>query len=785
MEATSVHTSVPRVGVSDSGLEALRRYIDYPWLPGPVVAAQEFADFKASISSAEPAPWDESWFKGLQKKYRPPEDKSILCPLATGIPRQQIGLALSLLPPTTRNQVTSTWLQLKLHTLTNGQLFVAFKTLGDVAKHHGNLLFPGYWTFMIDWNLHFGAQPTDDTEDEFTELIESWVSTPKDEDAAGSDRDVMIMRGLDRLERDLGRPHTPGVTMDEFLESPSSWLSNGASDSRKLEGTRSTKFSTYAASTHAQLRVDMFDPEPPHYRVFDKREKGKHRNLISSPWSLFLQMSFVGQQAERRFKKVVPTSLSRDWTPESWLHVMNTMRTKLFVPIDQSKFDHVPSKRVLLRCAEILCKSGTCPFDPEREMISSLILDRLAHATLSYQNNTYSHQRGLLSGWRWTSLMGTMINYAEYLSITDSLAVPRQLKENVCFQGDDALIAVDDWADAISIVRRYMDLLPVNPSKFFIDNRRTEYLRYVVTRNRRIGYYPRAASGIMYANSWAGGAMDPASLASNWSLLYSRGADVKETLYGCARDLCGLLRCRMDEALDLIQTPSSVGGLGWFVPGHQPKLWRRVPFVKRTEVGRERQVIETDYDSIPKHTRDTMVAAAMQRGHSHPMAQVVAKSLSTGLVGIASPERPKQTVVAFSRPKVFIASRANTHYTPGPPQTLLDPLYVNAAVASLDRKGGLRWKDVFRNDDVNWLMARKRNWGMKLFNKWSTGQLTGYAGKCWGDAPDFLAVVRHRVDAEGILPSGHMSMHRVTTRLLELELASRFWLTDVRSRLGA
>jgi len=167
-------------------------------------------------------------------------------------------------------------------------------------------------------------------------------------------------------------------------------------------------------------------------------------------------MSFVGQQAESRFKKVVPTSLSSDWTPESWLHVMNTMRTKLFVPIDQSKFDHVPSKRVLLRCAEILCRSGTCAFDSERVMISKLILDRLAHATLSYNNNTYSHQRGLLSGWRWTSLMGTMINYAEYLSITDSLAVPRQLKENICFQGDDALIAVNDWADAVKIVRRYM-----------------------------------------------------------------------------------------------------------------------------------------------------------------------------------------------------------------------------------------------------------------------------------------------------------------------------------------
>uniref|UniRef100_A0A2V0RBI9 RdRp n=1 Tax=viral metagenome TaxID=1070528 RepID=A0A2V0RBI9_9ZZZZ len=785
METTRVQTSVPRVGITDSGLEVLRRYINYPWLPGAVVAAQEFADFKTSISSAEPAPWDESWFKGLQKKYRPPEDKSNLCPLATGIPRQQMGLALSLLPTTIRNQVTSTWMHLHLHTLTNGQLFIAFKTLGDIAKHHGNLLFPGYWTFMIDWNLHFGAQPTEDTDDEFTDLIESWVSTPKPEDAIGSDRDVMIMRGLDRLESDLGRPDTPGQNIDDFLASPSSWLSNGASDSRKLEGTRATKFSTYAASTNAQLHTDMFDPSCPHYRVFDKREKGKHRNLISSPWSLFLQMSFVGQQAESRFKKVVPTSLSNDWTPESWLHIMDMMRTKLFVPIDQSKFDHVPSKRVLLRCAEILCKSGTCPLDPEREMISKLILDRLANATLSYNNNTYSHQRGLLSGWRWTSLMGTMINYAEYLSITDSLAVPRQLKANVCFQGDDALIAVNDWADAVKIVQRYMEVLPVNPSKFFIDNRRSEYLRYVITRNRRLGYYPRAASGIMYANSWAGGAMDPASLASNWSLLYSRGADAKETLYGCARDLCGLLRCNVDEALDLIQTPSSVGGLGWYVPGFQPKTWRRVPFVKRTEIGKDRLVIETDYDNIPKHTRTTMVAAAMQRGHSRPMASIVARSLSTGLVGIASPERPKQRLMSYGRPKVFIASRAHTHHTPRPPQSLLDPLYVNAAVASLDRKGGLRWTDVFRSDDVHWLKARKRNWGMKLFNKWSTGQLSGYAGKRWGDAPDFLAVVRRRVEAEGILPSGHMSMHRVTTRLLELELASRFWLVDTRLRLGA
>jgi hypothetical protein len=593
------------------------------------------------------------------------------------------------------------------------------------------------------------------------------------------------MRGLDDLEAIMGRPSAVGPTIAEFFERPSLWLRIGASDSRRLSGTRATKFSTYAASTSAQLHTDIYDPSSPHYKIFDKRERGKHRNLISSPWSLFLQMSFVGIQAEKRFKEVVPTSLSRDWQPENWLEIMGVMRRKLFVPIDQSKFDHVPSMRVLERCVEILCKAGTCPTDAERSQISLLILDRIKHGSLSYSGKSYQHLRGLLSGWRWTSLIGTMVNYAEYLAIYKQVGIRQQPDTHVCFQGDDALIAVDDWADAVRIVRRYMEVLPVNPSKFFIDNRRSEYLRYIITKQRRYGYYARAAAGIMYSNAWAGGAMDPASMASNWSLLYSRGAQAKATLYGCARDICGLLRCKVSDALNLIQTPATVGGLGWHVEGHTPSAWVRVSEVKRSLIGRERLIVTTGYDDLEKATRMEMSAAASQRGYSRPMARVVNKSLSGGLVTTKQQDRPKQTTEAVDRHKLYIYSRAYSHTTPPQPTSRIDPIYVNEAIRSLDSKDGLEWGDVFDIRDVNWLKARKKNWGAKMFNQWASGQLTGFAGKIWGDAPDFLARVRDAVDSEGILPSGRKSMWRLTNRLLELELTSRHWLTDMRKRLGA
>jgi hypothetical protein len=751
-----------------------------------MVAAKEFQDFVSTIDEVDQADWQPDWFKGLQQKYRPAKDMSYLSNIASGEPRKQIGLALDLLPAHTREVVKRTWARVGLPRLSNGQLFNALKTLGDLAKHHGDLLFPGYWQFLVDWNLHFGAQPTTGSDAGFEELIEGWVSTPKPEDKAGSDRDATIMRGLDYVEAELGRPEQLGPTIDEFLDMPSKWLSNGASDGRSLPGTQKTKFATYSASTRVQLHADMGDRSAPHYKVFDKRERGKHRNLISSPWSLFLQMSFVGLQAEARFKKVVPTSLSRDWRPDNWLELMVTMRRKLLVPIDQSKFDHVPSMRVLLRCVDVICKAGTHPRDQERRMVAELIKYRLAHGSLSYNDKHYVHQRGLLSGWRWTSLIGTMVNYAEFLAISRQVGLRTQPTRHVCFQGDDALIAVDDWSDAVRLVRRYMEVLPVNPSKFFVDNKRTEYLRYVLTKRRRFGYFARAAAGLMYANASSGGALDPASLASNWSLLYSRGATLRASVYHCSRDLCGLLRCKPSVAVDLLQTPATVGGLGWYLPGRSTSRWFRLPAVRRETIGGERMVVGTSFDDLPAQVRSTMLSSASMRGANPALARVVAASLAGGVVpkGKARPVA-QQRVEEFYRPKLMPCSLARSHSTQPKPTTLLDPMYVAEAVASLDSKNGMLWSEVFRLRDVHWLKARKRNWGAKLFNEWAAGQLSGYVGKVWGDAPDFLAVVRAKVEAEGLIPSGRKSMWRVRTRLLELELASRHWLTDTRKRLGA
>jgi hypothetical protein len=751
-----------------------------------MVAAKEFQDYISTINEVDESDWNPDWFKGLQRKYRPTEDKSHLSNIATGEPRRQIGLALDLLPAHTRQAVLNTWARVGLPRLSNGQLFNALKTLGDLAKHHGDLLFPGYWQYLVDWNLHFGAQPTTGSDAGFEELIASWVSTPKSEDAEGSDRDKTIMLGLDLVATELGRPLEKGPTIDEFFDQPSRWLSNGSSDGRELPRSQKTKFATYAASTRAQLHHDMGDTSSPHYKVFDKRERGKHRNLISSPWSLFLQMSFVGLQAEAKFKSAVPTSLSRDWQPGNWLELMTVMKRKLLVPIDQSKFDHVPSMRVLARCVEIICQAGTHPHDVERTIVSAVIVDRVKHGSLSYGGKHYVHERGLLSGWRWTSLIGTMVNYAEFLAITNQVGLRPQPARNVCFQGDDALIAVDDWADAVKLVKRYMDVLPVNPSKFFIDNKRTEYLRYVLTKKRRFGYFARAAAGLMYANASSGGALDPASIASNWSLVHSRGGTAAATTYHCSRDLCGLLRCRPAEALDLLQTPASVGGLGWYIPGRLPRRWRRIPAVRREQIGRERTVAVTSFDELPRETKSAMLSSARMRDANPAFARVIAKSLAGGVVPKGSASRKtQQRVQLYDRPKMLPHSHAFSHATPPPPTTLLDPMYVAEAVTSLDSKDGMLWSEVFRIQDVHWLKSRKKNWGAKLFNEWAAGQLSGYVGKVWGDAPDFLAVVREKIESEGLIPTGRKSMWRVRARLLELELASRFWLTDTRRKLGA
>lgn len=63
-----------------------------------------------------------------------------------------VSLALYLLPLTVRARVNAVFRHLKLFECrTSSALSTIFKKISSVAKKHGNLVFDGFWKFLVNW----------------------------------------------------------------------------------------------------------------------------------------------------------------------------------------------------------------------------------------------------------------------------------------------------------------------------------------------------------------------------------------------------------------------------------------------------------------------------------------------------------------------------------------------------------------------------------------------------------------------------------------------------------
>lgn len=761
---------------------ALRHGLGLDLFPSLTRAVREYRAFRERCRSGCDGPrWSEDWFAGLQRKYRPSDRVEEWSNIAQGTPRRVIGLSLSLLPAGVGRGVKAVFEDLGLTSRSNGELFVLLKELGEIAKHHGDVLFPELWPYLVDWQLSFGAEPTTGTaREEFKELLRSWVYTPKPEDVADSLREVVIFRGLERLRGQLMPLRRRGLAFADWLRAPSRWLVNGASTVEGLASMRKNKFSTYLARSDAEMRADLHDNSDPAYTVFDKRERGKHRNLVSAPWSLYLQMSFLGDVAEDIIYDLIPTSLSRGFGVEHWLSWQSSMHSRMFVPIDQSKFDHVPSGRVLdavfRLIVDVCCVAG----DDERALVGKTLLSRLKRGSITYEGLTLPHRRGVLSGWRWTALVDTVLNYAEYLGVCADLGLPPASRDQCCFQGDDALFPVSGWSAAADMVEAYRSVLPVNPGKFFLRRYETEYLRLVLTPKRRFGYFARVASGLMHSNAWSGGKLSAASIAATWSTVLGRGADRSAVIRRCAGDLAGMFRCTALEAHDLLGTPASVGGLGyWDVPCRR---WVSVvtPSLVGTG-GRMKQGLS--WDDLPHAAKTQAVKVLSERlGVGGDEAQEAASQLVMGLElkGARSTVEERSVLQRVEQESGTLPARG---VTLGAVRPLVDGMFLRGLLRVRMRNEDASYLELFSREDHGLIIQMKRVLPRAVWFDWLTGGLTGVTGKRLGDAGDVLKWIGRAVDVRGCLPAGNVTTQRVRLRRLRLEAESAMAYVDLRTRM--
>lgn len=217
-------------------------------------------------------------------------------------------------------------------------------------------------------------------------------------------------------------------------------------------------------------------------------------------------------------------------------------------PADQSSFDqHIPLsvvKKTLVTVVKMIMAKDQ---DIERKQIITRYLDAtlrvLDNTMVEYEGVSYKAEGGILSGWRLTALIDSLVN----LYIWKKLEKMTNYKmENILVMGDDVTmnIMTEDNFDTIlrTVLQESEKLgIVISPSKNFLSTKHTTFLRTFVSPKGLFRYIARGVYSLIFAKYESGEDYGPLEWHSSaWEYVNRLGyiGDVNlEKLYGVASDL--------------------------------------------------------------------------------------------------------------------------------------------------------------------------------------------------------------------------------------------------------
>lgn len=307
-------------------------------------------------------------------------------------------------------------------------------------------------------------------------------------------------------------------------------------------------------------------------KLVPKREVGKIRAVIASDMSTYLKMTYLSHYID----SLINTNQSPLWLKNSqavlemWERLSSSSSNWNF-PFDQSAFDqHVALSMVLLSIEKIRDRVLEFYDTQEIRVYFSNILYALKDSTMEYKGINYPVKGGILSGWRWTAMLDTIINAAQLrtwqLYETNMGGYP-VFKQSV-FQGDDIALTMSDPTYA----QKYFNFMTnlgyeVHPKKVFLNKGRNEFLRKVITPDKVKGYPARTINSILWRNPVnpepPKGKYRASEILNQWSSLISRGASLERCLPYLIRDISHACDISKDDVKSLLSTPKCLGGLGF------------------------------------------------------------------------------------------------------------------------------------------------------------------------------------------------------------------------------
>jgi hypothetical protein len=310
--------------------------------------------------------------------------------------------------------------------------------------------------------------------------------------------------------------------------------------------------------------------------VAEKLEPGdKHRLIVASGLGTYILMAWTAEFTENVFRHSETCTLFMTGAGlrQFWEKMATVTETNWWqVPIDQAAFDHEPGfieiVCVLLVPIHLARRCAPSWFVRSMLKVTLAIISSVIHGTVEVRKTVIAWVKGILSGWRWTSLLDSMVNWAQVLGFGELAELLTGVVGCLYFwvvQGDDAHATWKSLSTAtVWILCYYLAGFGINVKKFFVTNEhRTEFLRMNVEPGVVIGYPGRSISSLFAPKPWEEdpvGAARIEEIVDRWMLILRRyrSSDLSWML----DDIVGASSLKREDVEELLHVPISMGGLG-------------------------------------------------------------------------------------------------------------------------------------------------------------------------------------------------------------------------------
>lgn len=492
--------------------------------------------------------------------------------------RRGIELYMSVLPQRVRGKILRLLTRVIPIPMSRSNCIDRIKKISELIKK--NQMWAMSWfkldrlrdvVYFLEMERMFGFTP-EITLEELRQKAIDWFGTKYMDDNVADE----ILECLDEWLEGAWQPSTNWKydrSVDDFARDPLSWATSGAGSRTKVRINKrdlpNVKWNT-ALFEHwkeiaARIRKQQHTPRD---NMFIKREQTKSRGVVTGDEILYLQMSYVLESVDLALKNIASTLyMNPQQKNEFWEESIRLVRARFVsIPIDQSAFDHKPSMRLILGTMRLLARR----LPGEKREIMLNIVESIRNTVVRVGDENIMWTNGVLSGWRMTAMIDTVINIGELLCARKRiLHQTGHLIEirNLNAQGDDDNVVVTSFIEAAALTETYAEMgLEVNPKKFFVMRRSNEYLRKAVYDEGVFGLPSRLVTSVLWSKPGTtlreDKFSDTRARIDTWNKLIGRGCDKARVQELLIDDTSGILNLSPNKIKRWYHTPASLGGIG-------------------------------------------------------------------------------------------------------------------------------------------------------------------------------------------------------------------------------